>query len=375
MVQDKNKLNEVGLEPDKPKGHIRGIWALTLILAFAIIIAGGVYFILWYAPWGESSYWHRKGSVDETKDWQTYTDKTNNASFKYPKDWKNKDYGSIGVLFYQQDQENQFKDKEWEGLALLPGGIGYHVETGTILNTLAKFESEHGSCIAEDKKIAGLDGKYVECPPARGLTKTLWYYLVENTGKTYYLFTVEESNKTILGKMAGTIKFSGATASPTTSQSNVRYKTYTNSIDKFSFEYPENLYILPEGFTGEHQGSGTVKILKKSDDNLLIPTKIEVTSQRMSPQTTDIRAAYKAIYTSDLVDDSIRRITDTTIAGVPALKETYTDAEDMGYYFVSGEYFYSITAHMSRVDEDTSPLADKDNKSAFDHIVSSFKFL
>lgn len=104
MIQNKNKLREVGLEPDKPKGYIRGIWALTLILAFALIVAGGIYFILWSSPWGEnvtvnkstvtptSSSSARLSSSPSSSpklDYQTYIESERGAySFEYPKDWQ-----------------------------------------------------------------------------------------------------------------------------------------------------------------------------------------------------------------------------------------------------------------------------------------------
>ncbi|TSC90642.1 MAG: hypothetical protein CEN92_431 [Candidatus Berkelbacteria bacterium Licking1014_96] len=104
MIQNRNKLSEVGLEPDKPKGHIRAVWALTLILAFAIVIGGGVYFILWCSPWGEnvsvnkstttstlSSSVSPSGSpINSPKlSYQTYTESSRSSfSFEYPKDWQ-----------------------------------------------------------------------------------------------------------------------------------------------------------------------------------------------------------------------------------------------------------------------------------------------
>ena len=234
MTQDKNKLSEVGLEPDKPKGHIRAVWAITLILAFAIVIGGGVYFILWYSPWGEN---------------------------------------------------------------------------------------------------------------------------------------VMVNKSTTTPTPSSSARLSGSPSS--SSRSTTKYKTYTNSAYKFSFEYPENLYVYPDFV----EYGGTISILKKGNDNVLSATKIQIKLNYLGSKTTDAGVAYKEVYKSDFVDDSIRRVTSLTVAGVPALKDTYTDAEDMGYYFVHSDFLYSIFAYMSRMSEDTSPLADKDNKAAFDHIVSSFKFL
>jgi hypothetical protein len=102
VVQDKDKLKDVGLMPEKPAGHIRAIWALTLILAFAIIVVGGVYFILWYSPWGENLMVNKSTatpspsgsssaspSSSAKSDYKTYTEANRGAfSFEYPKDWK-----------------------------------------------------------------------------------------------------------------------------------------------------------------------------------------------------------------------------------------------------------------------------------------------
>lgn len=230
MIQDKNKLSEVGLEPDKPKGHIRAIWALTLIFVFALIVGAGVYFILWCSPWGEN------------------------------------------VL-------------------------------------------------------------------------------------------VNKSTTTPTATLSG---------SPTiSSQPAIKYKTYINSdLSKFSFEYPGNLYVYPDF----EEYSGVVSILKKGNDNVLTATKIEIKDSYLASNTADIRVAYLEINKSDISGHSNSKVEDATVGGVPALKLSYTDINDIGYFFVKDNFFYEISAWTNRMTEETSPLSDSTIKAAFDHLVSSFKF-
>lgn len=379
MVQDKDKLKEVGLEPDKPAGHIRGIWALTLILAFAIVIVGGVYFILWYSPWGEDASWHRTGTTNETKDWQTYTNLTYDFSIKYPKDWKYKEYvkNFVGAAFYEEAKTSQQSSAEWTSLTSIPGDIGLIINKteNTLKSDLARFASEQPKCVLEDKKIADKDGKLFNCPietSGQGTTGTRRWYLVEDNNVVLELFTADESKKDTLDKMVGTLTFGGATASPTATQSNVKYKTFSDKVHvDFSIEYPENLFAFGN-ISGEGY-QGTVYILKQSTDkNEMERTNIQVYLKMIQPQTTDIRAAYKNVHGGDLSSDQ-SKFQNTTVAGVPALK--YQETTITSYLFIKDNFLFEIVA----VDEfamgsDSNPLSDPAIKAAFDHIVSSFKF-
>ncbi len=90
-----------GLTPEKPRGHIRGIWAITIIVVIAILVGGGVWY--WYyrttvqdtgnlntakispsaspTPSGSAS---ASPSTSTSISWKTYTNNTYKYSFEYP---------------------------------------------------------------------------------------------------------------------------------------------------------------------------------------------------------------------------------------------------------------------------------------------------
>ena len=182
-----------------------------------------------------------------------------------------------------------------------------------------------------------------------------------------------EEKKDTLDKMVGTLTFGGATTSPTTTQSNVKYKTFSDKIHvDFSFEYPENLFAFGN-ISGEGY-QGTVYVLKQSaDKNEMERTNIQVYLKMIQPQTTDIRTAYKNVHGGDLSSDQ-SKFQNKTVAGVPALK--YEETTITSYLFIKDNFLFEIAA----VDEfalgsDSNPFSDPTTKAAFDHIVSSFKFL
>lgn len=96
-----------GLGQEKPKGHIRGIWAITIIIVIAILVGGGVWY--WYykttvqdqtttntikispsaspSASGSTSTLPSASGADETADWKTYTNSTYDFFFKYPSLW------------------------------------------------------------------------------------------------------------------------------------------------------------------------------------------------------------------------------------------------------------------------------------------------
>ncbi|TSC92299.1 MAG: hypothetical protein CEN92_27 [Candidatus Berkelbacteria bacterium Licking1014_96] len=92
--------------PEKPKGHIRGIWTVLIIAAIAILVGGGVWY--WYyktTVQDDASTNTAKTSIspsasasaspstlpstsgtDETTSWKTYD--SDYMTFKYPTTWK-----------------------------------------------------------------------------------------------------------------------------------------------------------------------------------------------------------------------------------------------------------------------------------------------
>src|SRR3990167_1867484 len=165
MIQNKNKLREVGLEPDKPTGYVRGIWALTLILAFALVVGSGIFYILWSSPWGESSYWYRNSVNDETNDWQNYTNSAYDLSIKYPKDWGSREFSKdtgnekdwrLAVSFYNPELKSAV-----EGLqdtSLIFDAALY------VYNTDQRAQFSAGGCTKErDLTVAQKNGELDKC--------------------------------------------------------------------------------------------------------------------------------------------------------------------------------------------------------------------
>lgn len=90
-----------GMGPEKPKGQIRGIWAITIIIVIAMLVGGAVWY--WYykggvqdtgnvsfvikpseSPSTSASASPSTSGTDETAGWKTYTDKEYGFSVKYP---------------------------------------------------------------------------------------------------------------------------------------------------------------------------------------------------------------------------------------------------------------------------------------------------
>jgi len=192
----------------------------------------------------------------------------------------------------------------------------------------------------------------------------VWYW--------FYKTAVQDDATTNTTKSSPSAS-SSASALPATTQSNAKYKTFSDKIHvDFSFEYPESLFAFGN-ISGEGY-QGTVYILKQSTDkNEMERTNIQVYLKMIEPITTDIRSAYKNVHGNDLSSDQ-SKFQNVTITGVPALK--YQETTITSYLFIKDNFLFEIVA----VDEfaigsDSNPLSDSTTKAAFDHIVSTFKFL
>ena len=93
-----------GIEPEKPKGYIRGIWAITIILVAAILVGGGIWYYFYKTTMQDtgnlntvkvspSASTSTSTSVSpsasasaETAGWKTYD--SDYMTFKYPSTWK-----------------------------------------------------------------------------------------------------------------------------------------------------------------------------------------------------------------------------------------------------------------------------------------------
>lgn len=240
-MQDKDKLNEVGLEPDKPKGHVRAIWALTLICAFAIFIAGAIYFIFWYSPLDNILGIPIVKVTDTTSNWNTYTNETYKVQVKYPNDFSYREFPKntgnskdwrLGVSFYGEDLKDTVE-------SLTDSSIVSDV-TLFIYQNDQKAQFSAGGCSKEsDVEIGGKSGELDKCFNEMD-SKYYYDYVVVNDKKTYVL-EGDEDNKDTLDKMIKTLEFaelsitSGEEARIDTTNWN---NTYGHSGYDISLKYP-----------------------------------------------------------------------------------------------------------------------------------------
>ncbi|MBU2595305.1 hypothetical protein KJ713_00515 [Patescibacteria group bacterium] len=362
MTQDKDKLKEVGLEPDKPRGYIRGIWAITLILAFSLIVGGGVYFILWCSPWGETVSWHRQGTVDETKDWQTYSNSTYDFLIKYPKDWQYAEFptslasGSfISVSFYDKDLSADIEKLKANPETELVYDVALTILEG---DRKSEYSSESSCEKPSDTKIGGVSAELYKCRNQM-VDKDSFNYVVVNNNKTYSLAAFEE-NKETLDKMIKTVDFDKATTSSSPSPA-IQYQLYTNNTYKFSFDYPADTKLSP--------GQSTAVIELESG---------KITQFSYGERTSfDIRSEDNYTHTPTIEKyltaggKELSKYTKFTVAGETAYKYTDNSANLDLVYFMHSDRIFIISQNFGEYG------ASRETATAevFEKILTSFKFL
>ena len=117
----------MGMGPEKPKGQIRGIWAVTIIIAVAILVGGGIWYYFYkttvqdtgntntvkLSPSASAS---ASGSVSTSASaspsssisWKTYTNDSYKYSFEYPADTKPRSGQTNAVLEIENGKIVQF---------------------------------------------------------------------------------------------------------------------------------------------------------------------------------------------------------------------------------------------------------------------------
>lgn len=219
MTQDREKLKEVGLEPDKPVGHIRAIWALTLILAFAIVVVGGIYFILWYSPWGENVLVNKStttptpslsasssGSptISPKSGYQTYTENQRGSySFEYPKDWqilKSNPYDDDAERMELVYENESVLNTSWIAVEDIKNSIG----TLVLRDIVKQLSSPPADQFLSDVQLGGKAA--IKASGMEGMPPQIIYYALNNgyilkiIGVNYEgdtnLTAVQQKNKT-----------------------------------------------------------------------------------------------------------------------------------------------------------------------------------
>jgi len=378
MVQDKERLSEVGLQPDRPSGHIRGIWAITLIVAFSIVVVGGIYFLLWYAPWdtGTSVLTPRKQNL--TSDWNTYNDDARGTRFKYPKDWEYKDFTTTikGVSFFEEDKKDQVESSQWNEIASPPGDIAYYVDTSKNLDgTITAFEKEEPDCTVSDREINDLEAKYLECPVTEG-SGTVYYYLFGDEGRTFYLLTDKAGQKARLKLMAETFEFAQVMVT-----SQTEWSIYTNDKYGYSFEYPAD--------TKPTSGSGSDQPVYELESGQLAQFRYGDKSSFLVA-TMDYNTNEYSTIEQALGDDLSKWQKTTSVAGETAYKISFTPSTGPGYQdivrFLHNGRLYEIRGTYGGTEsyECGEPIGppcqspsskEEGMENIFNHILTSFKFV
>lgn len=370
MVQDKEKLKEVGLSPDKPEGYIRGIWAVTIIVCFAVIIVGGVYFLLWCQPWSTGS--NVLIPHKETADWNNYENKTYDFSIKYPQDWQYREFNAnfTGVVFYSTEIKTEAQTQNWTTLFEFPGDVALNIEQKkTIEDVLSQFKSESSDCKIEDKKIAGEDGKILECPKTvlNKKVKAKWY-LVENNNNVIELFTTDDEQKATLDKMSSTLKFGGVASPSPSPRPSSNHSTYTEKTrGSFSFEYPKDWQIVK---SKPYDADAEALELVYKNGDFLNTSYIVIESHKIETGTTDIRQAAGSLL------PATNFVSDTQLGGKTALKASGMEAvvSQTKYFVLNNSYLLIVMGRNYEGDANLSSTEQK-NKAAFEHILQSWKWL
>lgn len=226
------KKATIGTPSELPKGHIRGIWAVTIIAALAMIVVGIVSYwsILIMAQYQEtgvglnprastspstsaSASPSASGTADETANWQTYSNSTYNISIKYPTDWKYTEEttnnqglpNDTTVHFYEKSKAMSVEEHINAGSIADLDQIQLFIDNGTTYNQTLTYFKDYNCTTEEDKVISAINGKYFYCKPD-GANST-YYYIVGKNNVTFYLMTTIAAKNNTLDKMIDTFKF------------------------------------------------------------------------------------------------------------------------------------------------------------------------
>ncbi|MCX6811270.1 MAG: hypothetical protein NT039_01050 [Candidatus Berkelbacteria bacterium] len=220
------------MEPGKPGGQIRGIWAILIIVVAAMLVGGGVWY--WFykttvqdtgnlntvklssspSASASSSVSPSTSSSSETANWQIYSNSIYKVSIKYPTDWKyteekTDNQGSVPnyttVHFYEKSKATSIENSINAGGIADLDEIQLLIIDGTSYNTTLTQFKNYNCTIEEDKVISGTSGKYFYCKP-QGANST-YYYIAGKNNVTFDLRTTYTTKKDTLGKMIDTFKF------------------------------------------------------------------------------------------------------------------------------------------------------------------------
>jgi hypothetical protein len=153
--------------------HFPIVWIFVIIILVILLAGGGVvaYYFLRVLPNNEkkAETTTTQTSTDETADWQTYTNSTDNFSFKYPKDWiefdKDCSGADVQVPKFVVDVSEQVRPEEYEcNIEFLAWGFGVMVSDSEFDFAELKKDTE---MTFSDVKISGQNAlKGVETSPA-----------------------------------------------------------------------------------------------------------------------------------------------------------------------------------------------------------------
>lgn len=183
-------------------------------------------------------------TLDQTTGWKTYIDTKFGYSIKYPSEWlfntetrsfREGDIFSVSIVGKDQKKDTEFYD----GASLT---IGEPIKTEKDIRTWVKeyypvnnLDDEPN--IFSEETIASLSfQKFFTC----GLG-CFTYYNIKHNGYVYRIVIFADGPdkikyEQILSQILSTFKF-------LSSDETANWKTYTNSVEKFSFKYPQSWFL------------------------------------------------------------------------------------------------------------------------------------
>lgn len=179
------------------KREISTSWGLIIIFGVAVLLFGGA--LTYYYRMAPTTYDYeiqnigsaKLASVDATKDWKTYEDKTYGISFKYPKDWtdspKVNNYEGSEAMIDRASREIVFKDFDKDKLSATVSFSNYDTYKTDFSDSITALQA-----IYTNKKVSSTDNK-LSFPPLPIIAKSSAKYIETSDGKfrgLYYFANV-----------------------------------------------------------------------------------------------------------------------------------------------------------------------------------------
>ncbi len=175
-MQNQKNSSESGINSERPKGNIRPIWLLMIIVA-VIVIGGALYYLIWYQPMSKAKRTPSENEEEkslETKEQITFTNDKYGFKIVLPEGWeyteKEEAEKKIGTspleaydffFFYPSYEKEEF-DKKWE-----EGGdvsaVKLIIIEGETVDQIASGFSGESECQVKNETFGNVEGKGALC--------------------------------------------------------------------------------------------------------------------------------------------------------------------------------------------------------------------